>query len=156
MRPAEVVLAWTDRESDPQWAMSRACLRALEAATDAKGRRFTVHRLPIPDRPVCVTAQELAGLRFAPGETARVPGERLAASYVNFYLSNGGVILPQFGDVQDAAAVRLLAGLFPDRKVYPIPARSILVGGGNIHCITQQIPAGRPEPPKDKGGLFHA
>lgn len=141
--PAEVVLAWTEDESDPQYALSLASLEALNRATDARGRPFRVHKLPVPKRPVCITERDLQGFAFEEGEDRREAGERLAASYVNFYLSNGGVILPQFGDENDAAAVRLLGELFPTRKVYPIPARSILVGGGNIHCITQQIPAGR-------------
>ena len=68
-------------------------------------------------------------------------GERLAASYVNFYITNGGVLIPQFGDEMDAEAVNIIGGLFPGRKVYPVYARDIIVGGGNIHCITQQIPA---------------
>lgn len=145
VRPGEVVLAWTEDQTDPQWALSSASLRVLERETDAKGRRFVAHKLPIPRRPVCITPEELAGLEFEAGEDAREAGERLAASYVNFYISNGGVLVPQFGDEQDAAAVQLLAQLFPERKVYPIPARDIIVGGGNIHCITQQIPAGRSE-----------
>lgn len=140
--PAEVVLAWTEDEDDPQYALSRASLDALEAATDAKGRHFTVHKLPIPAKPICVTEEELQGYAFEEGEDTREAGERLAASYVNFYISNGGIILPQFGDENDAEAVRILGGLFPGRRVYPIPARSILVGGGNIHCVTQQIPRG--------------
>lgn len=138
--PAEVVLAWTDDETDPQYPLSKASLDALEAATDAKGRKFTVHKLPIPKHPVCVTEDELSGYEFEEGEDTREAGERLAASYVNFYISNGGIILPQFGDEHDAEAVRILGELFPTRKVYPIPARTILVGGGNIHCVTQQIP----------------
>ena len=140
--PAEVVLAWTEDENDPQYALSRASLDALEAATDAKGRHFTVHKLPIPAKPICVTEEELQGYAFEEGEDTREAGERLAASYVNFYISNGGIILPQFGDENDAEAVRILGRLFPGRRVYPIPARSILVGGGNIHCVTQQIPRG--------------
>lgn len=140
--PAEVVLAWTEDENDPQYALSRASLDALEAATDAKGRHFTVHKLPIPAKPICVTEEELQGYAFEEGEDTREAGERLAASYVNFYISNGGIILPQFGDENDAEAVRILGGLFLGRRVYPIPARSILVGGGNIHCVTQQIPRG--------------
>ena len=141
--PAQVVLAWTDDENDPQRPLSEACLETLERETDAKGRHFTVHKLPIPKKPVCITRRELEGMAFAPGEDTREVGERLAASYVNFYISNGGVILPQFGDEQDEPAARLLARLFPERKIYPIPARPIIVGGGNIHCITQQIPAGK-------------
>jgi agmatine deiminase len=142
--PAEVVLAWTDDEADPQYAMSKACLDVLEAATDAKGRPFTVYKLPIPKNPVCITAQELEGYEFEEGEDVREVGERLAASYVNFYISNGGVIVPQFGDENDKVAVQVLEDLFPDRKNYPIYARAIIVGGGNIHCITQQIPLSLP------------
>ena len=94
---------------------------------------------------MCVTQEDLDGLEFEPGEDEREAGERLAASYVNFYISNGGIILPQFGDENDEKAVDILGKLFPERKIYPIPARDILVGGGNIHCITQQIPRGRQE-----------
>lgn len=137
--PAEVVLAWTEDEGDPQYAMSMAVYKSLESQTDAKGRSFTIHKLPIPKKPVCITEEELAGFVFEEGEDMREAGERLAASYVNFYISNGGIIVPQFGDEMDEVAVQILGDLFPDRKVYPIPARAIIVGGGNIHCITQQI-----------------
>ena len=75
------------------------------------------------------------------GREQRKAGERLAASYVNFYITNGGVLIPQFEDEMDAEAVNIIGGLFPGRKVYPVYARDIIVGGGNIHCITQQIPA---------------
>ena len=143
--PAEVVLAWTDDENDPQYPLSRASYEALCAATDARGRHFTIHKLPIPKTPVCVREEELEGYEFEAGEDTREAGERLAASYVNFYISNGGIILPQFGDENDAEAVRILQDCFPTRKIYPIPARDIILGGGNIHCITQQIPGGTRE-----------
>lgn len=142
VRPGEVVLAWTDDREDPQYEMSLDDLRTLERETDAKGRHFIVHKLPIPKVPVCITKEELAGFVFEPGEDEREPGERLAASYVNFYISNGGVIVPQFGDENDREAVRILTSCFPERKIYPVYARDIIVGGGNIHCITQQIPKG--------------
>lgn len=140
--PATVVLAWTDDENDPQYNMSKKCFEALQNQTDAKGRRFEIHKLPIPSKPICITKEDLNGFIFEEGEDTREVGERLAASYVNFYISNGGVIVPQFGDENDAKAVEILQGLFPNRTVYPIKARDILVGGGNIHCITQQIPKG--------------
>ena len=139
--PGHVVLAWTDDEADPQYELSMACLKALEASVDACGRRLQVHKLPIPKTPICVTEEDLKGYEFEPGEDVREAGERLAASYVNFYISNGGVVVPQFGDENDETAVRILAELFPGRKVHPVAARDILLGGGNIHCITQQIPA---------------
>ena len=142
-RPGEVLLAWTDDKEDPQYAYSDGCLKTLEQETDARGRKFVVHKLPIPNRPICVTKEDLGGYEFEDGEDVREAGERLAASYVNFYLSNGGVIVPQFGDEADQKAVEILGRVFPERRIYPIAARDILLGGGNIHCITQQIPAGR-------------
>ena len=71
----------------------------------------------------------------------REAGERLAASYVNFYIGNQVVLVPQFGDEHDHLAVELLQKLFPEREIVPVFAREIIIGGGNIHCITQQIPA---------------
>jgi len=145
VRPGEVVLAWTDDENDPQYGMSARCLEVLNRETDACKRKLVVHKLPVPKRPVCVTEEDLGGYVFEPGEDEREAGERLAASYVNFYISNGGVVVPQFGDENDEAAVEILKRLFPERKIYPVFARDILLGGGNIHCITQQIPAGAGE-----------
>src|SRR5699024_10441251 len=137
--PGEVVLAWTDDESDPQYALSRASLDALEAATDAKGRKIKVHKLPLP-QPVTITAEECEGLDLCDGEPTRTPGERLAASYVNFYIANKNVVMPGFGDAMDKLARETLQELFPDRRVIQIYARDILIGGGTIHCITQQVP----------------
>lgn len=143
--PGEVVLAWTDKEDDPQYAMSLACLQKLEAETDACGRKIKVHKLPIPDIPVCIREDEVGGYDFEDGEDMREAGERLAASYVNFYIANKSVVMPAFGgenEESDIRAEKILQELFPDRQVVVVPARAILTGGGNIHCITQQIPKG--------------
>lgn len=140
VKPGEVVLAWTDDVNDPQFLLSCKDLAILEQETDAKGRKFVVHKLLIPKKPVRITQEEVDGLLFEEGEDVREAGERLAASYVNFYISNGGVVVPQFEDEHDAAAVETLQKLFPERVIYPIYARPVIVGGGNIHCITQQIP----------------
>ncbi|MCR5421018.1 MAG: agmatine deiminase [Lachnospiraceae bacterium] len=140
VRPGEVVLAWTEDPSDIQYGPSNECMEFLKKEKDAKGRTFKIHKLPIPKKPVCITKEELEALSFEPGEDIREEGERLAASYVNFYISNNGVIFPQFGDENDKIAVEIISKVFPDRKIYPVNARSIIVGGGNIHCITQQIP----------------
>lgn len=138
--PAEVVLAWTDDENDPQYEMSKACLSVLENVTDAKGRHIKVRKMLIPKKPVCITEEELNGFEFEEGEDMREAGERLAASYVNFYIANDSVIVPQFDDEADSLAINVLKEAFPDRKIVGIYARDIIVGGGNIHCITQQIP----------------
>ena len=143
VRPGEVVLAWTDDREDPQWAFSQAALEVLEKERDARGRKIKVHKLPIPKVPVCITEEELSGFAFEEGEDMREAGERLAASYVNFYISNGGILIPQFGDEHDKTAVEILGKLFPERKMIPVYARPVIVGGGNIHCITQQIPLGK-------------
>lgn len=143
LRPAEVVLAWTDDETDPQYPLSKADYDYLTSQTDATGRKITVHKLPVPDVPVRITQYDLEGYDFAPGEDEREAGERLAASYVNFYFSNGGVILPAFGgenEKSDRRAAEIMQKLCPDREVISVYARDILTGGGNIHCITQQIP----------------
>lgn len=135
----EAVLAWTDDKNDPQYEMSQSCLKVLEAAG------VMVHKLPIPDVPVTVTPEDLEGYVFEEGEDVREVGERLAASYVNFYFCNDYVLLPQFGGdnaESDRRAVDIMTGLCKPRTIVPIPARDIIVGGGNIHCVTQQIPKG--------------
>lgn len=138
--PGEAVLAWTDDPEDPQYELSKRDLDVLEKETDAMGRRIRVHKLLIPKEPVRIGEEDLRGLQAEPGEDEREVGERLAASYVNFYVGNGCVLVPQFGDENDVSACELLKQLFPGREVIPVPARAIIVGGGNIHCITQQIP----------------
>ena len=143
VRPGEVVLAWTDDESDPQYAMSQADLEYLQSVTDAKGRSIKVHKLPIPDHPVLVNEDDLSNYEFEEGEDFREAGERLAASYVNFYFVNGAALVPQFGGentASDKRALDILKNICPDREIIGIDARPILLGGGNIHCITQQIP----------------
>ncbi|MQL73139.1 hypothetical protein Taro_005497 [Colocasia esculenta] len=81
----------------------------------------------------------------------REAGTRLAASYINFYIANGGIIAPAFGDEKwDNEAFCVLSMAFPDHKVVMIKtAREICLGGGNIHCITQQQPALPTNSPKD-------
>ncbi len=137
--PGEVLLAWTDDQNDPQYAFSVAALNALETAVDAKGRAIKVHKLPLP-AVMTATAGEVATL--AMGDAIERPtSNRLAGSYINFYLCNGGVIVPKFDDPNDDVAAQILADCFPTRRVVQLPGREILLGGGNVHCITQQQPA---------------
>ena len=145
LRPGEVVLAWTDSPYNKQYPLSKACLEYLESVTDARGRRLKVRKLPIPQVPVTVTKEDMENFVFEEGEDQREVGEQLAASYVNFYFVNGAVLLPQFGgknEMSDAQAMMLMQAWCPEREIVPIPAGEIITGGGNIHCITQQIPKG--------------
>ncbi|NRD77848.1 agmatine deiminase [Bacillus sp. BRMEA1] len=143
VRPGEVVLAWTDDESDPQYEISKECYEILTNEFDAKGRKLTVHKLYLPS-PILITKEESEGVDTVDGTLPRVEGDRLAASYANYYTANGGVVIPQFNDPSDEKALALFSELYPERKVVGVYAREILLGGGNIHCITQQQPLAIP------------
>ncbi len=79
------------------------------------------------------------------GYCPRLPGERLPASYINHYVANGGVVVPQFGGYSeelDSIAIKILQKAYgPDRKVVGVHSREVLLNAGNVHCITQQNPA---------------
>lgn len=143
VKPGEVVLAWTDNKKDPQYARSKEAYDYLTSQTDAKGRKLVVHKLLIPSKPILITKSESEGVDAVDGTLPRQVGDRMAASYVNYYTGNGFIAVPAFGDPNDKLAVKKLQELYPDRKIESIPAREILLGGGNIHCITQQVPYGR-------------
>jgi len=141
--PGEILLTWTEDTDDPQYKISRKAFDLLSSATDAKGRSLTVHKIHQP-APMTITPEECSGLDISETAKPRMAGDRLAASYVNFYIANGGIVMPLFDDPRDREAMDLLARLFPGRKVVGVMSREILLGGGNIHCITQQVPAGLP------------
>jgi agmatine deiminase len=140
VRPGEVLLAWTDDPQNPNYPRCQAAMAVLENARDAKGRQLIVHKMPIPG-PLHATAEECAGVDLVAGSQERSPEVRLAGSYVNFLIVNGGIIAPTFDDPMDAEAEAILQRLFPAHRVVMVPGREILLGGGNIHCITQQQPA---------------
>jgi agmatine deiminase len=137
--PGHVALTWTDDRSDPQYAISADALQRLRHATDARGRRLSVHKIHQPG-PLHMTAEEAAGIDARAGTRARRAGDRLPASYINFYVANKCLVMPLYDKRRDAAAMRTLKKLFPTRQVLGVPTREVLLGGGNIHCITQQVP----------------
>ncbi len=139
LAPGIVLLTWTDDRSDPQYEISLDALQRLAGATDSRGRKFEIHKLHQPE-PVTISDEEAHGVTSIPGSKPRQMGDRMAASYVNFYFCNGGAVIPLFNDPQDQLALDTLQRLLPKRTVVGIPAREILLGGGNIHCITQQQP----------------
>lgn len=139
IRPGEVLLTWTDDKSDPQYEISMDAYERLSRATDARGRKLQVHKIYQPG-PIYITEEESQGVDAIEGTLPREAGDRLAGSYVNFYMANGGAVVPTFDDPHDVPALELLRKLMPERKIVGVPAREILLGGGNIHCITQQQP----------------
>lgn len=146
VKPQHIVLAWTDdNEHDKDnYERCREALQVLQAATDAQERQLFVQKLQLPppmyytqDDVDALTSGEVAGTYMAPREV----GERMAASYVNFYVACEAILVPQFGSPDsDANAVRVIQEIFPDRTILGVSSRSILVGGGNLHCVTQQLP----------------
>ena len=106
--------------------------------TDAKGRKLKVHKICVPKHDV--TLGEGFNIDCVEGTIPRVAGEPCKAAYMNFLITNDGVICPQFGDENDALAISQLKEIFPDKKVVGVRTTEVIYGGGNIHCITQQEP----------------
>ena len=141
LRPGVIALTWTDDPSDPQHERSAEAYDYLISNIDARGRQLEVRKIYQP-QPVLITADESEGVDFVEGTLPRQPGDRMAASYINFYFCNGGAIVPTFNDPNDKPALEQYQYLLSERRVVGVPAREILLGGGNIHCITQQQPSG--------------
>jgi agmatine deiminase len=122
--PHQVVVAVEEDPRDENYAPLQANLRRLQSfEQQARGESLEVIPLPMP-RPIVIDSQ-------------RVP-----ASYCNFYVANGCVLVPRFEDPADDAARDILQPLFPDRQVIGLPARELIWGRGAFHCLTQQQPAG--------------
>ncbi|MDD0973007.1 agmatine deiminase family protein [Pseudomonas fontis] len=123
VRPGVVLVDATHDKSSVYAEVARENRRALELATDAKGRRF-----------------ELIDL-YEASEAVDTDAEVFCASYTNFYLCNGAVIMPAYGIEADNEAAKVLGGAFPGREIVPVRINHLAHGGGGVHCITQQQPA---------------
>jgi agmatine deiminase len=120
--PGRVVCCAEPHADDPNHEIGVENLARLRAARDARGRKLDVIELPMP-KPLLFNKQ------------------RIPASYANFYIGNGVVLVPTFNDPNDRVALNLLAGLFPGREVTGIHAVDLVWGLGTLHCMTQQEPA---------------
>jgi agmatine deiminase len=126
--PTTIVAAAEPDTSDPNHVPLAENLAHLKAARTADGKQFTIVELPMP-RPVVFR------------------GQRLPASYANFYVANGVVLMPTFHDRNDRVALNLLAEVFPDREVVGVHSMDLIWGLGALHCMTQQQPAALPSKP---------
>lgn len=123
VNPRTVVVASEDNPNDDNYEPLQSIQRQLTHLTDQDGRLLEVVQLPLPSP------------RY-------FEDQRLPASYLNFYIANGLVVVPQFDDPEgDARAIRILQGLFPDRLVTGLPSLDLVWGLGSFHCLTQQEPA---------------
>jgi agmatine deiminase len=122
-RPHVVLAAHTGDDSDPNYRNLEENLVRLESSTDDKGRSLEVVRMVQP-RPILV-----GGVSVTP-------------SYVNLYFANGALVFPTYGIREDNLARDTLTSLFPEREIVGVRCEHIGIGGGDVHCITQQLPAG--------------
>ena len=114
--------------------------KVLSNSTDAKGRPIEVVKIKVP-KPLYMSKKESKGIKSSTHDAkARQEGDRLAASYINFYQGEKFVILPGFGVPEDKLAKQQLQELYPEKDIIQINTKEILLGGGNVHCITMQIP----------------
>jgi agmatine deiminase len=126
VNPRTVVTVVEHNPADDNYGPLQENLDRLRGMTDVHGKRLEIAPLPMPEP-----------LYFA--------GQRLPASYANFYIANHLVLVPTFNDPNDRLALGTLAELFPDRKVVGIHAVDLVWGLGTLHCLTQQEPAGNAE-----------
>jgi agmatine deiminase len=129
--PGVVVLAHEENPKDENHRRSLDNLKRLQGATDATGAPIRTVTLPFPRAVV-------------------MDGARLPASYANFYIANGVVLVPTFNDPNDRVALNTLAELMPDRAVIGVHAVDLVWGLGTLHCLTQQQPAARAMRSKGK------
>jgi agmatine deiminase len=120
--PATVIAAVEPNRSDPNHAPLAENLERLRAVRTTEGKQLTVVELPMP-RPIVFR------------------GQRVPASYANFYVANGVVLMPTFHDRNDRVALNILAEVFPDRDVIGVHSVDLIWGLGALHCMTQQQPA---------------
>jgi len=122
IRPGAVLVEMDPDPASRRHKILQKNLRALEQATDARGRKLEIHYIE--------EANEMDAI-----------GDRFCRSYINFYIANGGVVAPAYGIASDERARTVLESCFPERKVVLVDVRGVATGGGGIHCITQQQPA---------------
>ena len=138
IRPGEAACIYTEDRENPFYEAAKKAYGQLCEAVDARGRKLKVHKLCLPKKPVLLAGS--ATIDQVEGTIPREDGDICIASYMNFLIVNGGVIVPQYGDVNDALALEQIQEMFPDRRVVGVQTKEVVYGGGNIHCITQQQP----------------
>ncbi len=134
----DVCLAWTEDKENPNYNRVREIERTIKDSTNIMGNKYTIHYIPLPPLQY-MTRLESAGLEKA-DSISRNEGDLLPASYINFYMINGAVLIPSFGCETDKIALECFQNIFTDRDVIQVYSREPLLGGGGIHCLLHEIP----------------
>lgn len=140
VRPGEAACIYTEDETHPFYTVAKETYDYLSSQTDAKGRKLKVHKLCTTIDPVTYGAEY--EVDTVAGSIPRHADDICITSYMNFLITNGAIIAPQYGDKNDALALEQLQEMFPDHEIVGVQTRQVVYGGGNIHCITQQQPKG--------------
>ena len=142
----KVMLTWPkgcgtpECEDKEQEMRSLAAMDVLENSTDAKGNKITVYKIPHPPKLYYTKSEAKSLPSTDDGSFARKGGTRMAASHVNLIITNDVIVVPIFHCSSDNEAIKAVSEVFPNKKVVGVYAREILLGGGNIHCMSQQQP----------------
>lgn len=134
-----IALSFYKEDDDPQYLRSKEDYIFLKNIVDVNNKKYNIILLPCP-RPLYMSKEDENSLITLDGIN-RKEGRRLAASYCNLYQGEKFVLVPQFSTQEDEEALAILKNFYSGKKeVIPIKSRNILLGGGNIHCITKEIP----------------
>lgn len=139
IKPGVIALSWTDDEENPQYKPLKEAYDILSQETDAKGRKLEIHKVPIPEI-LYISEEENAGIDISDTAATRESGLPLAVTYINSYMINGALVVPQFNDPMDEVACKMFKELMPEREIVRIWSREWSLCGGNIHCMTLQKP----------------
>ncbi|WP_330299510.1 agmatine deiminase family protein [Streptomyces sp. NBC_00503] len=123
--PGKVLVSLPSDPAHPDYERMRVNRAVLESATDAAGRPFEIIDLP-------------------QSNLVEVDGRETEVGYLNFYIANGGVVVPVADTPEDEGALAVIAAALPGLKVVGVRSRVIAYGGGGVHCITQQVPSAHP------------
>ena len=144
-----IFLNWCEDKTDPQYEISLDAYNILKNAKNAFGQNYDVIKITQPPA-MYYTEEDQIGVDSSEYAIPRKAGDRLPASYINCYFCNGAILIPSFGSSNetitssyDSRAYKKYASILKDRKIIPIPSRELLLGGGGIHCILQQVPLTR-------------
>ncbi len=138
-----VLLATSKDENDLQYKWSMEAKKILENETNIDGKKLKVVLVNCPNPYLKLTKEEADAIVSSSGAKPRIENDRLAGSYVNFYMGKDFIILPKFNVCEDDEAYKVLNDFYKgSKKIYQVESRNILVSGGNIHCITMQIAKG--------------
>ncbi len=138
VKPGEVCVIWTEDKNSQFYDVCQSAYKTLSEATDAKGRQLKIHKINMPKKYVTINSD--FAIDEVEGTIPREDGDVCIASYLNYLITNHGVIVPQYGDENDALAIEQLKVAFPEHEVVGVNSWEVVYGGGNIHCITQQQP----------------